>query len=107
MKKQITAVVMALCSLAAAAKPTIDAVVAECERQMAAGTCQALRDPGTYTAEELNRTMLFVGYGRVKFSAYLAVRGAGDIRMCQVVREACTSDDKSERCTVGYGLWGN
>jgi len=107
MKEQLIAAVLALASFTVAAAPTIDEVVAECERQMAAGTCVALRDPGTYTADQLNRTMLFGHWGRVHFSAYLAVRGTGDIRMCQIVREACTADTKGERCIVGYGLWGD
>lgn len=106
MKKLIAfALMLAACAWAPAAAP-LDDIVTECVRQMEAGTCQALNDPGTYTAKQLAEPMNFDTLGLVPFSAYLAVRGSGDMSMCTKALDACRTDWNGDRCKVARGLWG-
>jgi hypothetical protein len=104
--KKLTAVFLLLLLGATQAAAPIDEIVTECIRQMNAGSCIALNDPGDYTAQQLSRPMNLDTLGSVPFSAYLAVRGSGDMRMCATALDACRADFGSDRCKVARALWG-
>lgn len=106
MKKLTVLLLLVLFGPGVAHGGSIDDIVTECIRQMEAGSCIALNDPGDYTPAQLNRPMNLDTLGNVPFSAYLAIRGPGDMRMCSTALDACRVDFSSDRCKVARALWG-
>lgn len=103
MKKLTVSLLMVLCGAAPAAP--IDDIVTECVRQMEAGSCQVLNDVQSYSPAQLAERMNLGPLGLVPFSAYLAVRGTGDMRMCSTALDSCRTDWNGERCRVARAFW--
>lgn len=104
MKKLTAALLIFLVGTTHAA--AIDDIVTECVRQMQMGSCQVLNDPGDYTPTQLATPMNLDTLGLVPFSAYLAVRGPGDMRMCAMALDSCRVDFNGDRCKVARSIWG-
>lgn len=91
-----------LLAFPAFATSDIDALVAECERQMVLGTCTAQIDKNSYPP---NATVLLAGVGRIPLDSYLKIRNA-DKQMCVLVRAYCTTQPDGAECKVSKALWG-
>jgi hypothetical protein len=85
-----------------ASAQTVDALVAECERQMALGVCTAQIDKTRYPP---NATVLIAGRGRVSLDAYLRIRNA-DKEMCVLARAYCATAPNGDECKTANALWG-
>jgi hypothetical protein len=111
--KKFLALFLIFC-LPALAGPSEDALYDRCAEVMALGSCAALADPGTLTAEELARKVKLIGPSgavRVTYASLLRVRGLGsvsptDLRMCQAARTFCLTDPAGEECAVARAFWG-
>lgn len=92
---------LAACAFAAQAQ-SVDAIVAECERQMALDVCRVAIDKSKYPP---NATVLIAGVGRLPLDAYLKVRNA-DKQMCVLARAYCTKAPDGNECKTAKAFWG-
>lgn len=80
----------------------LDTMFAECQRQMAMGTCAAANDTTVYAISD---TVLISGVGRVSRNAYNRVR-SGKEDMCVKAKAYCQAAPDSAECKTAQALWG-